>query len=180
MKSKQIFLFATNEDLIELSKFIESHFNIHYAEAGLLNTKVSCISSIQTAIEVNHIEYGDWNFNKMYMILPKEKDLQIREIPQRGGGVKYSIDQMKNEESVVIFLGGKYKGAIVASKIGTISQAEFAKNFMKILSVYFKKNFTNIKGFYVSSRALEEAKKGLRLTTNLNNTIEHDLNIGLK
>ena len=167
MRSKQIFFFATKEDLYELLKFIETNFNIHYAEAGLLDERVSCISSLYTAVEFNHIEYGDWNFNEIYIIIPKDKKLKIREVPQRAGGIKYAVDQRENDESIEISLGGKYKDeAIIASKIATISQTEFAKNMMKQLSIYFKK-IKKIEEFYVFPEALKIAAKGVRLTTDI-------------
>jgi hypothetical protein len=167
MKSKQLFFFATKRDLFELVNFLDSSFNIKYAEAGLLNNKVNCISSLHSAIELHLMEYGDWNFNKRYIVLPRDVDLQIREIQQRAGGVKYAVDQMKNNDSIVIFLGGKYnEEAIIASKIGTISQTEFATNMMKNLSAYFKK-YKKVEEFFICSEALKAAEEGLRLSTDI-------------
>jgi len=167
MRSTQIFFFATKEDLVEVIKFIESDFKVHYAQAGLLDEKISVIPSLLTIEDWSHVEYGDWNFNTMYLILPESETLQIREVPQRGGGIKYAVDQMKNKDSVVISLGRKYKKeAIIASKIGTISDTKFAKHLMISLNVHFKK-YKKVDKFYICSNALREATDGVRLTTDV-------------
>jgi len=172
MKSKQIFFFASKEDLIELIKFIELKFNIEYTQAGLLDRKVSKVSSVSVIEDCKEVEYGDWNFNKIYIILPKGKELKIREVPQRSGGIKYAIDQINNEESIEMYVGGSYKEkTIIASKISTISNTEFSKHTMKSLSIYFK-NFKKVEDFYICPSALKEYKNGVRLTTD----VRYDIN----
>ena len=176
MKSNQIFFFALKEDLIELVKSIESNFNIKCAHTGLLDEKIDCILSLQDVLKHHQVKFGDWNFNNSYLLIPYRCELQIREVAQRKGGIKYAIDQMKNEDSAVFSLGGEYDNAIVASKIGTISNTKFAKEFMLYISAYVKQ-YKNISNFYISSRAFEKAKKGVRLTTNTRQSTEYDLNI---
>ncbi len=176
MRSKQIFFYVLKEDLVKILKSIESNFDIKYAEAGLMNERVSSIDSLASVEGIGNVDYGDWNHNKKYLLLSKSKSLQIREIPQKKGGIKYAIDQMKNEDSVVFYFGGLYKDdAIIASKIATISNTEFTKNIFKYISNYIKKNFKNVRGFYVSSGSLEKAKNGIRLTTDTNGSLDYDL-----
>jgi len=178
MNNKQIFFYGLKEDFIEIFKSVESSFNIKYAQAGLFDDKVSVSSvrSLVTSDDIDDVEYGDWNNNKKYLLLPKENDIQIRSIPQKKGGIKYAVDQMKNEDSVVFYIGGIYKdNAVIASKIATISNTEFTKSILKYLTAYIKKNFDNINGFYVSPKALKESEKGLRLTTDINASLDYDL-----
>lgn len=177
MKSKQIFFYGLQEDLLEMFKSIESKFDIKYAQAGMFDEKILCLNSLNVNT-IGNVQYGDWNHNPKYLLLPKENTLQVREVPQKKGGIKYAVDQMKNKDSVVFYLGGFYMGnSIIASKIGTISNTDFSKNIIKHVSNYCKTNFENISGFYVSKNALEKSKKGVRLTTDVNASSEYDLSV---
>lgn len=176
MKSKQCFLYATKEDLVEIFLLLESSFKIKYAEAGLLNDKVSCFYSFKNIETLGTVEYGDWNNNKKYLILNDDYDLVIRDVVQKNGELKYAVDQMKNENSIVFYIGGVFQNnALIASKIGLINESSFTTELFKKLLVHLKKNFVNIKGFYVSRTALEESKKGLRLTTDAKSSSDYDL-----
>ncbi len=178
MRSKQIFFFGLKEDLISIIKFIESNFEIKYVSAGLKDEIPFCIDTLfEDMSNIGNVKYGDWNHNEKYLILPKTKDLVIEDIPQRKGGIKYAIDQKENNESVVLFLGGQHKdNAIIASKIGTISETEFSKNIFKFASKYIKKHFKKINKFYVGTEALKKSRQeGVRLTTDVNSSLEYDL-----
>lgn len=179
MKSKQIFFYGLKEDLIKIIKSIELNFSVKYVEAGLKDKHPFCVSDlIENINNIGFTDYGDWNHNEKYLILPKDKDLIIESIPQRKGGIKYAIDQKENNESIVIFLGGNYQNkAIIASKIGTISVTDFSNNIFKFVSAYIRKEFKNINGFYISDNALKESEKGIRLTTDANNGLEYDLKL---
>lgn len=179
MKSKQIFFYGLKDDMLNIIKHIESNFNIKYASVGLKDEIHSCFNTLLEKIDdMDNIEYGDWNQNDKYLILPKNQELKIRSVPQRGGGVKYAIDQMINKNSIVFYLGGKFENkAIIASKIAAIYDEEFSINTFNFFSKQIKKEFKKINEFYVGVQALKESGNGLRLTTNINSPIEYDLKI---
>lgn len=176
MKNKQIYFYGVQGDLFKIIESLESIFEIKYAQAGLLNEKPSCILSLSNNSEVGNVKYGNWNFNPKFLILPKDKELKIRSVEQKKGGIKYAVDQMENDDSVVIYLGGTYQNtAIIASKIATLKDSKFAKDILIHVSNYMKNNFNNVKGFFVSSIAVDKSTEGYRLTTDVDSHVDYDL-----
>jgi hypothetical protein len=128
-------------------------------------------------ISKNSLEYGNWNYNKSYIILPNNKELIIREVPQEKGGIKYAIDQMKNEESIVLSMGGNYENiAVIPSKIATIHSSPFIKDLI-LHTLNFIRKYKNTDGFYISPEVLEKAKNGFRLSTDIKTPVEYDLTL---
>lgn len=68
--------------------------------------------------------YGDWNRIDNYLVVKKDILINIREVPQRTGEIKFAIDQMINPNSIELKLGGIYREkdtVIVAGRIATLS-----------------------------------------------------------
>lgn len=177
--TKQVYFYCLKEEFKIIFKYLETTFKVKYAKAGLLDEKSYCFTSLSENFDYEVIS-SDWNSLDKYLILRDEDDLINREVLQRKGGIKFAVDQLENNNSLVLFLGGLYKEeAIIASKIVSISKDLFPKEFMKELSKYLKKEFVNVNGFYVSKSALDFYRKGVRLTTDAKSSNLYDLKIDL-
>ncbi len=114
-------IFATREDLLELLDSVEALRSIQYVRAGLF----SCSSPVaaNSARNIEHLgiaSSGDQNHEPIFLALNSDSPVNVRLVPQRCGGVKYAVDQIKNPESVVIKTGGEYGSeALISSQIGT-------------------------------------------------------------
>ena len=168
MKSKQTMFFTTLNDIKEIMKTTEELFSLKYYKKGLLDSPTfPKYDSILDVPDLGNPKFGDWNYNDIYLVIPKYLDLNIQEIPQRKGGTKYTIDPPINPTSILINIGGIYsENIIVAGKVGTVSNDDFSITLYKTISSKIKKQFKQIDGFYVGNEAMEKLKEGWRLVTN--------------
>ena len=170
MKSKQTMFFMTLNDFKEIGENVESLFSIRYYKMGLLDSNiVPSYNSIFQSPNLGYPEFGDWNYNDDFLIMPNNCQLNIREVPQRKGGLKYAVDQRINPISITLNLGGVYSEKdkiIVAGRVTTISDDSFSNEIYKVITAKIKKQFKQIDGFYVGKEAMEKLKEGWRLVTN--------------
>jgi hypothetical protein len=121
---------------------------------------------------------GDWNRIDNFLVMKKETLLNIETVPQRVGGVKFAVDQLMNQKSVTLKLGGIYKDAenvIVAGRVATVSEDSDSNELYKLFTTKLKKEFKKIGTFYVGRKAEEKLKMGWRLVTNEKSPKEYDL-----
>ncbi len=179
MKSKQTMFFAAFEDFEEILRDFEASIDICYYKAGLLDTElIPVYDSLFEAPHVGIAVSGDWNRLDTYLILRKSIPLEVRVIPQKSGGTKFAVDQMRNATSIELKLGGILegrKGVIVAGRVATISDDKYSLEMYGLLSRNLKKVFKRIGAFYVGRIAEEKLKEGWRLVTNEKLPKEHDL-----
>lgn len=179
MKSKQTMFFVVLEDIEQILRDIETAIGIRYYKAGLLDTaSIPTYNSIFAAPNLGFALSGDWNRVDSYIILKETIPLNIREVPQRAGGVKFAVDQMMNPKSIELKLGGIYQekeNVIVAGRVGVISEDSDSNELYKLFSTKIKKAFKKIGTFYVGKIAEEKLKEGWRLVTNEKSPKEYDL-----
>ncbi len=179
MKSKQMMLFATIEDVENSIRDIESLADIQYYKTGLLDNKnIHPYKSLFDAPNIGVSLSGDWNKIDNYLITKKTTSLEVREVPQRTGETKFAVDQMNNPKSIEMKLGGIYKekeNVLVAGRISTISEDSDSIELYKLFTTKFKKEFKKIGTFYVGKKAEEKLKMGWRLVTNEKSPKEYDL-----
>jgi hypothetical protein len=177
MKSKQILFFATAQDIEPIIKAIEIKNSLKYYEMGLFDNKSSEVyNSVFDIPNFGKTKVGDWNKDLDLMAIPKDKALNIREVPQKVGGIKYAVDPLENQISICLQFGGIYKdGIIVAGKCGTAFLNDFSLEIFKLFSAILKKTFKKIGQFYVGQYAEEKMNQGWRLVTNEKMPKEYDL-----
>ncbi len=177
MISKEIFFLGIKEDLLNILIYIESNFKIQYIKAGLLCDIPSIEKTLKNKSNLGIVDHKDWNFNEKFLILNQDTELMIRKIEQRRGGVKYAIDQLKNQNSIVVSLGGynQSENAIIASKITALYDTDFINKIYKELSKIIKKNSKKTGRFYISKGALDMSTKGVRLTEDSRSTRNFDI-----
>ena len=177
MKSQQTFFFADRHDIEPIITLIESVFDIKYFETGMfLTTDFNHYDSLLDFEGFGSVNNGDWNQCKSFLILPRESDLVVRNVPQRAGGIRYAIDQQNNPKSMVVKPSGIFKeGVLVAGMVGTISNDDFSVKLFKDFSSKIRKTFTKLGQFYVGPNAKVKLEKGWRLVTNEQSPREYDL-----
>lgn len=181
MKSKQIMFFTLLEDIEIIIRYFESAIEIKYYKTGLLDSKnIPTYNSLLNAPNVGYTLSGDWNRIDEYLITKKNTSLNIEEVPQRVGGIKYAIDQGNNPKSIELKIGGIYKkieNVIVAGRVATISEDPDSIELFKLLSTKIKREFKKIGTFYVGKSAEKKLNEGWRLVTNEKSPREYDLTL---
>lgn len=171
--------FALLKDIENIIQEFESMIEIQYYKTGLLDSKsIPTYNSVFDVPNVGFTLSGDWNRIDNYLISKKSAFLNIREIAQRTGEMKFAVDQMNNPKSIELKLGGIYKekeNVIVAGRVATISEDSDSLELFKLLSNKIKKEFKKIGTFYVGESAEQKLKEGWRLVTNEKSPREYDL-----
>ncbi len=179
MKSKQIMFFTLLEDIENIIRDFESVIEIQYYKTGLLDSKnIPTYNSVFNTPNVGFTLSGDWNRIDDYLIIKKTLSLNIDEVPQRTGGMKFAVDQGNNPKSIELKIGGIYKekeNVIVAGRVATISEDSDSIELYKLLSTKIKKEYKKIGAFYVGKSAEQKLREGWRLVTNEKSPREYDL-----
>jgi len=179
MKSKQIMFFTLLVDIEHILREIEATVDVCYYKTGLFDSKnIPIYNSIFDSPNIGIAISGDWNRIDNYLVSKIKTSLNIREVPQRTGEIRFAVDQMKNPKSIEMKLGGIYpkkENVIVAGRIATISEDSDSNELFKLFSTKIKKSFKKIGTFYVGKMAAEKLKTGWRLVTNEKSPREYDL-----
>ena len=171
--------FTLIEDIENAIRDIESTIDVQYYKTGLLDSRIiPTYNSLFDLPNIGVVSSGDWNKIDNYLITLKTTELNIREVPQRTGEMKFAVDQMNNPRSIEIKLGGIYQekeNVIVAGRIATISEDVDSNELYKLFTTKIKKEFRKIGAFYVGKKAEKKLKMGWRLVTNEKLPKEYDL-----
>jgi hypothetical protein len=111
-----------------------------------------------------------------YLVLPRELSVQIREVPQRAGGIKYAVDQLINPDSITISHGGVPEPSILLNgEVGTCTDSEISVSLYRSFANAIGKHFVQVRAFWVGPEAYRLFKNGWRLTGNVDSPREYDL-----
>jgi hypothetical protein len=175
--SKLVPFFAADGDLKEVAAAIEARQRLQYVVAGLFDTPELSIAGSVKAIESFGIaQTGDQAQERSYLVVPANRQINVREVPQRRGGVKYAIDQVQNPATVVMRPGGRFGDvAVIAGQIGTAADDVSALELFKLFEREIKRRFSRVKSHYVGPSAKALMESGARLTMSVRSPAEYDL-----
>ena len=129
-------LFGTTNDLATALRVVEHDFDLEYVECGLFDDRQQPIRHTLSMLDELSIAHaGDSNLEKTFLLKPRERDLIIREVPQKRGATKYAVDQSENPGTVVIRPGGRYGDwVLIAGMVGTIHHDRDARRLIAAFS----------------------------------------------
>ncbi|WP_145455132.1 hypothetical protein [Gimesia panareensis] len=114
--------------------------------------------------------------DKGYLIHDESTTIEIREVPQERGGVRYSVDQQMNPQTVGLKAGGTFgEKMVIAGQLGPGTGDATSDELAKMLLKELRKQFTKIKSYYVGNEAESLLDSGARLTINSAASIKYDL-----
>ena len=178
MRKTQINFYATEADLHPPLSEAEKYVALQFTLAGMFQSSVP-------QIYLSHIEIPDLGqtthptaiANPTYLISPRDTEIHVREVPQRGGTSLFAIDQLENPNTIVLQPGGTYRdnNIILAGMIGTISRSGASRRLYNLVAREFRKRFDNCGGVLVGLQAKEKWNLGARLTIGALSPREFDL-----
>lgn len=169
MPAKQTLFYASVEDLhAGLARFEEA-CAIKYVRTGLFDDPDPIVYATYRDIENLGLSLdGRIESLRTYLILECDDDIAVKEVPQRRGGVKYSINSRTTPSSITFTPSGVYEDECII--YGTITGVdvtnEKSKNLYKLFGKHVLKGYENIKSFKVSPEAAKMLDSGMRLTPN--------------
>ena len=105
--------------------------------------------------------------------------MNVREVEQVDGGIRYIVDQLKNEKSVFLWPGGIHRNQyLICGHIATIHTGEKSKKIYSMFEKSIKKQCkTKVGRYYVGNEAIKLRNKVRFITININQSEEYDLKI---
>lgn len=165
-KFRQIFLFASRKDQIELFTSIGGSFDVEFVLMGSFETLQELrYTSVADLPDLGIAKHGDETKESTYLVIERNSAILVRETPQRRGGFRYIIDGRDNPASVIFTPSGQFADiAFISGRIVAIHDHKFAQNLYEALEKRIKKQFTRVQSFWLSPEAHEEYAKGMRFT----------------
>lgn len=174
---KQIFFYATREDLLPILESVESSRLLKYARTGrYLRAKPQVYLSGASIPEIGTANNDSSIGCESYLILDQSTDIDVRQVQQTDGTTSYHVDQLVNPDSVVITAGGiRTPDVYLHGRVATASDSPQSQDLIKLFAPAFRKQFRKIRAFWVGSHALRQLEGGARLTMAVSSPSEFDL-----
>lgn len=178
--ANEIYFFTTKIDLIRIIHNVEQNIKLKYIETNFYDSGEIKVFHLLEEYENFGINLSGDHQSESFLVLERNDLLNIREVKQTNGGVKYYVDQMNNKNSIVIWPGGIYKDQyLICGHAGTINKTPESKNLLNI----FKKNIKNecnvkIGRYFIGNDAMKLFKQMRFITINVNQSKEYDVNLG--
>lgn len=177
--AKEIHFFMTKNDLIEVLRKSEENISLKYVEAKAYSSK-----------EINEYysleEYEDIGINKSgnhvterFLVVEKDYTVKVREVLQVDGNIRYHVDQMNNENSVLFWPGGIYENKyLICGHMSTIHLNDNAKKIFDNIQKNIKKQCkTKVGRYYVGEDAKSIYSDMRFITISINQASEYDLKL---
>ncbi|GLC31552.1 hypothetical protein [Clostridium omnivorum] len=170
--------FATKADLINGLDAFEQLRPVKYVKCGVSDTKEILIyETIDEFINLGKNSTGDHQ-SESYLVLDYNVDLNLRQIKQMDGSVKYFVDQLMNKSSVVFWPGGIYDETyLICGHVATISDDPISLDLFKHFSMAITKGFEKVGRYYIGLEARKLSLKRRLITMNINQPVEYDLKL---
>lgn len=172
-----IHFFATKDDLRRVFEAVESAWRLQYVEAGMFDSPT--IHSIPSGSEIPNLGLapsGTYNGEPFWLITRADKSVEVETVPQRGGGVRYCVDNRRNPDSILLWPGGLYDhGCLIAGRFGTGLRNPAVDELMRVFRTPISKTFAKVKSYLLGPEALGMFNSGCRLTGNAKSPRNLDL-----
>lgn len=174
--SKPLPFFATHNDLLQIFKASSVDIQFAFTESGMFEAPVLRTTPLEQATFLGISDTGNHITDKCYLIHDIRETIHFREVPQRNGGSRYSVDQPTNPTTVGIQSGGMFcDDILILGQLGGSTSDPFSEDLAKRLSSQIKRRFSKINSYYVGGEAQLLFDKGARLTINSDAPRDYDL-----
>lgn len=180
--AKELYFFLTKEDWLQILEGIEQTSSFKY----ILAKAYSSDEFNEMKEYVSLKDYNGLGLNESgnhqtesFLVLERDEILNVREVEQVDGGIRYIVDQLKNEKSVFLWPGGIHRNQyLICGHIATIHTGEKSKKIYSMFEKSIKKQCkTKVGRYYVGNEAIKLRNKVRFITININQSEEYDLKI---
>lgn len=196
--SKNLYFYATRNDLLTVMRKVESEVAIKYVRFG--HTASVPPESFSSAAQIPNLgtaSHPSAGAGEKFLVCNAETIIRPRQLkiltaddvkrfdandeasPMQLVGVKrYAIDQLENPDTIAFNGGGMWEGHILLhGAFGTASESKVSLSLMRRFQTALRKTFVKVRAFYVGPEALTFLKSGGRLTMAVQSPPEYDLRI---
>jgi hypothetical protein len=175
--SVRFLYFATEQDIAPVLRDIDAIGGFKLVLRGLFDEPAPQVfNSLEEIPSPGRVESGDAVHLPQYLVLSAGTSVNVRSVPQRRGGTKYAIDQIKNPDTISFQPGGVWtEGILVRGELGTASHSSRSASLYRLFRKPFRKRFTPIQSCLVGDQAALLLDQGWRLTHDSGVSTEYDL-----
>jgi hypothetical protein len=170
--------FATADDLLPVFDLVDRKHRLAYTLTGLHESPELCTVTKGTDIPSlrDVMEAPNAIACPSYLVTLEGATVQVREVPQQSGGIRYAVDQLINPDSITFSHGGFFSPEILLyGRVGTFSDSKISKKLFRAFSSAIAKEFDRVKAFWVGPEGNELLRPGCRLTMGAHSPKECDL-----
>ena len=162
-----LYFYATLADHQLVLEELEGRRGVRYVQRGLFTSLPAPNYSSYTEIpDLGLSLTGDSVTDRAFLVVPRAVDVQVRQIELYEGGVRYSVSQLQNPESIVYQPGGVYGTEfVIQGNLSTVSKHPEARDLYQAFAQKTKRTFTRIQSSLVGPEALHRFRSGTRLTS---------------
>lgn len=177
MGRHQLMFFATANDLAPVLSLLEARKKLQY-------TPMRDVVSDRAQIYLSYADIPDFGrtydptavHNPAYLVALQGTVVRVKSVPQRTGGINFSIGQNLNKDTVTLRPGGMYgQDAFLYGSIGTVSESDASLDLYDFMVEPFLAGFAHMHGLFLGPEAFDLWKSGVRLTTSAMSPTKFDL-----
>ena len=153
---------------------IERAINLDYVQAGMFTTKD--VIRYPSALDLPDLGISrKGSSDADYLVVPRGTPINVQEVAQRRGGVRYFVDLSTNT-GVVFRPGGMFKKeCLISGEVGTPLTDEVSLRVWKVFSKFFFRDFVRVNLVRLGPEALQLLRSGFRLAQDVKFSREIDL-----
>lgn len=181
MGTKRVNFFCCKDDLLLIIQNIEKSVNLKYAAGGMY-LSINDVKLYTTLLDYEDLgtHTSGEHQNGYFLVVEATSGITLEGCHLVDGNTRYTINQLKNPDSIVFHPGGLYKDKfLVHGQVSTIGTGSKAQTLMKIFQKEIKRQCPKRGGVFYYSEGVEHLyNNGVRLITiSVKSPTEYDLKI---
>jgi len=180
--SKTCHFYATRDDLIDITKRVESTLSIRYVRFGHVSKLPP--ESFDSAARIPNLGKATQESGtacEKFLICDSHLTIRSRQLGKAAdegversyrknvkavvGVERFTIDQLYNPDTIIFNPGGIWKEKILLQgDLGVAHNTKVSKELMKHFKAAIKSTFIRVRAYWVGPQALKFLKSGKRLT----------------
>lgn len=179
MKGRERYFYFTKTDLIEIIQCIESENSFKYINGLYSDTKNFITLNTLEEYEYLGIDLLGTRMSQFFMVLDRHEELDYKEIKLTAGGVRYSLVQERNKNSIILRPSGIYDNEyLIVGMISTISSSAESMKIFNVFEKAFKKlSYKKVGRYYIGKNAINLYGKMRFIAIGITQPSEYDLKI---
>jgi hypothetical protein len=163
---KQIFFFATPNDIAPVLSRLESNAPLKFVEMGTMSTPNRAIYLTSSEIPDQGIATHETGSQSQgYMVSHQDTQNHMRTSVTKRDEKRWNLFNSDNEETVILTMAGKWKDMLLPGTMDTLHETPIAQQLMKwFLAALKAEGFTKVGMYWLGNEALDMLKAGKRLS----------------
>jgi hypothetical protein len=170
-------VYTLGKDLLALLSTIEDQYKIKYVKAGRIGGPITEeFEAFGVIPDLGRATGKRARGSGRYLIVEKNYNIHVQTMKMFDGDLRFDVEQSFNPDSTLFCPGGEWKDrTIIGGDFSTISDSLVSLRLFRGVRSAVRKDFTNIKQYWLGPEALIAFRDGWRLTHAADTSPDYDL-----